>query len=72
MFLLLFYQPALGYPATMRISDERARELAEIHEEEFGEKLSIEEARAKGSRLVALYLKLMEPLLGERDQQDDS
>ena len=51
----------------MQISDEGVRELIAVHEEEFGERLSLEEARAMGARLVELYLKLAEPLPGECD-----
>ncbi len=56
------------YAGVMRISEERVRELIEIHEEEFGERLSAGEARAMGARLVELYLKLAEPLPSERGQ----
>jgi hypothetical protein len=52
----------------MQISDESARELIEVHEEEFRERLSLEEARAIGARLVELYLKLAEPLSGGSNQ----
>lgn len=45
----------------MRISDERVHELIDIYEQEFGETLSLEEARAMASRLVELYLALAEP-----------
>ena len=45
------------------ISDERIEELRRIYKKEYGEQLTMEEARDMGRRLVELYTILMKPLL---------
>jgi len=52
----------------MTISDESADKFAQIYETEYGQKLTIAEAREMASRLVSLYYQLMQPLPCERTE----
>jgi hypothetical protein len=49
----------------MQLSDDAIREYILIYREDFGEELTMAEARAMASRLVALYEVLYRPLPGE-------
>ena len=46
----------------MRISDEALKEYIQICKQDFGEELTMDEAREIGTRLVELYLVLCRPL----------
>lgn len=46
----------------MQISDEAIKEYIQIYKDDFGEELSMEQAREIGTRLVELYLVLSRPL----------
>ena len=50
----------------MQLSDKAIKEYIEIYKTDFGEELSIEEAREIASGLVALYEVLCRPLPAER------
>jgi len=53
---------AVGHPAKVSLSDAHALEYKKLYEEDFGEEISLEEARAIGLRLITLYKLLSEPL----------
>ena len=46
----------------MQISDDRLAELQRIYKEEYGEEISLAEAREIAQRLLTLYEILMRPL----------
>jgi hypothetical protein len=46
----------------MMISDTRLREFQEAYKQDFGEQITLEQAREMLSRLVALYEALARPL----------
>ena len=50
----------------MQISDERLKEFQEAYKKDFGEDISIEEAREIASRLIDLYQLLAQPLPNEK------
>jgi len=49
----------------MHVSDEAVKEYIQLYREDFGEELTIEEAREITSRLVELYRALCRPLPAE-------
>lgn len=53
----------------MRITEERLVEFQQAYEEDFGEAISLEEAREVLSRLAALYRVLLRPLPARPGQQ---
>ena len=52
----------------MAVSHEDLREFMRLYKEEFGTEITEDEAREMASRLINLYLKLMEPLPSERTE----
>jgi hypothetical protein len=56
----------------MPISDRQLQEFIELYEQECGERLPREEARAMLSRLVELYVRLAEPLPGEASDEPEA
>lgn len=51
---------------SMQFSPERLQELIQIHKDECGEELTVEEASEMGARLVELFTLLARPLPSER------
>ena len=52
----------------MAVTDETIKEYIQLYEEDFGETLTMEEAREIVTRLMALYEVLCSPLSGEQTQ----
>lgn len=50
------------YTSPMEFSDERIEELRSIYREEYGEEISISDARDLGRQLMTLYRLFMQPL----------
>jgi hypothetical protein len=55
----------------MQISDDRLAELQRIYKDEYGEDITIEEAREIAQRLLTLYGILMRPLPGDMKSGND-
>jgi len=60
------------YDGHMFITDERVKEFIQIYAEEFGEVLSIAEAREVASNICELYILLLEPLPSELKEMDEN
>ena len=54
-------QPS-DYTSPVEFSDERIEELRKIYREQYGEEISIADARDMGRRLITLYRLIMQPL----------
>lgn len=54
-----------GIVLGMQFSPERIQELIQIHKEECGEDLTVDEASEMGARLVELFALLAQPLPSE-------
>ena len=52
----------------MRLDDKKIKELIDIYEKEYGEKLSMAEGREMMQRLLTFYLKILSPLSSERKE----
>lgn len=52
----------------MTIAPDALEEFARLYEKEFGEKISLDQAREMASRLMHLYVKLADPLPDERSK----
>jgi hypothetical protein len=55
----------------MLITEERVKEFIQLYAEEFGEVLSIAEAREVASNICELYLTLLEPLPSEMKERKE-
>lgn len=55
----------------MFITDERVKEFIQIYVEEFGEVLSLAEAREVASNICELYLTLLETFPSERKEKEE-
>lgn len=55
----------------MNITEPTLHEFIGIYEEEFGERLSVDEAREVASNLIDLYLILLSPTPSEQKALDD-
>jgi len=53
----------------MQISDDRLREFTKLYADEWGEELSLEEARIMASRLVNFYIQVARRLPSERQRE---
>lgn len=56
----------------MYISDESARRFQEIWKADYGEDISLDEAKDIGGRLVYLYIQLLKPLPRTDDEAEEN
>ncbi len=56
----------------MQISEERLQEFGRLWKDEFGEELSVEQARHEAALLLELYSALAEPLPSERQPRPNA
>ena len=56
----------------MQISDDAGNEFVQLYEKEFGERLSIPEARELASNLCELYMILLSPTPSEQKARDQA
>jgi hypothetical protein len=66
------FQTWRSYAGRMPISDRQLQEFIDLYEQECGERLPPEEARAMLLRLVELYVRLAEPLPGEASDEPEA
>lgn len=59
------------YYAHMRITDDAAKEFSALYAEEFGEQLSIPEARELASNFCELYELLLSPTPREQQEREE-
>ena len=68
MFTRLRAFRASRYPCSMQITNDRLRDFQEAYAADFGDQISIEEAREMLNRLVGLYELLLRPLPTPEDR----
>ncbi len=55
----------------VQLTDEDIRDLIEVWRQEFGETLTVEQARHHGSQIIQLCLLLARPLPSERATEEE-